>query len=130
MGIEERIRSFFRLSEGHYSILVDAMHDNSMTGHFKMLMDSVRDLLRACRASLDRRGAVPPKSPLNPTKNTPSQIAVLDQGEATVFSEEDGKFIKLRLKGRKLNGPFYAAQQEGSKLWIFQQSELPESVRS
>ncbi len=59
----------------------------------------------------------PTKSPLNPTKNTSSHIAGLDEGEATVLSEEDGKFIKVKLKGRKLNGLFYVAQQEGAKMW-------------
>ena len=78
------------------------------------------DMLRPPKAE------VPPNSPLNPTKNTPSQIAVLDHGEAIVLSEEGGKWIKLKLKGRKLNGLFYAVQQEGSKIPIFQQSELPE----
>jgi hypothetical protein len=47
-----------------------------------------------------------------------------------VLSKENGKFIKLKLKGKKLNGLFYAAQQERSKMWDFQKSELPEPVRS
>jgi hypothetical protein len=46
----------------------------------------------------------PPNSPLNPTKNTPSYITVLDQGEATVLSEESGKFIKLKLKAESSTG--------------------------
>jgi len=47
----------------------------------------------------------------NPTKNTPSRIAFFDYGDTTVLSEESGKFIKLKLKGRKLNGLFFVAQQ-------------------
>ena len=58
----------------------------------------------------------PPNSPLNPTQNTPSHIVVLDKGEATVASEEKGEFVELKLKGRKFNGPFYAALQEGPKM--------------
>ena len=71
-------------------------------------------------------GEIPANSPLNPTKNTPSQIAVLDEGEATVLSEENGKFMKLKLKGTKLNGLWVAMQQEGSKMWAFQKSAMPE----
>jgi hypothetical protein len=33
-----------------------------------------------------------------------------------VLSDEDGQFIKLKLKGGKLNGFFYAAHQEGAKM--------------
>jgi len=51
---------------------------------------------------------------------------VLDQGEAIVLGEDDGKWIKLKLKGKKLNGLFFMAQQEGSRMWSFQKSELPQ----
>ena len=71
-------------------------------------------------------GEVPANSALNPTKNTPSQIQVLDRGEAIVLGEEDGKWIKLKLKGKKLNGLFFVAQQEGSKMWTFSKSAMPE----
>ena len=71
-------------------------------------------------------GEVPANSSLNPTKNTPSHIQVLDQGEAIVLGEDIGRFIKLKLKGKKLNGPWVAMQQEGSKMWSFQRSEMPE----
>jgi hypothetical protein len=73
---------------------------------------------------------VPPNSPLNPTKNTPSHIVILDQGDATVLSEENGKFVKLKIKGQKLNGLFFIAQQEGSKMWTFPKSELQQSIPS
>jgi hypothetical protein len=43
---------------------------------------------------------------------------------ATVPSEENRKFIKLKLKARKLNGLFYAALQEGAKMWSFQKNEI------
>jgi hypothetical protein len=71
-------------------------------------------------------GEVPANSALNPTKNTPSRIQVLDQGEAIVLGEENGKFMKVKLKGKKLNGLWAAMQQEGSKMWTFSKSALPE----
>jgi hypothetical protein len=43
-----------------------------------------------------------------------------------VVSEENGKFMKLKLKGKKLNGLWVAVQQEGSKMWTFSKSALPE----
>lgn len=36
--------------------------------------------------------------------SAPSHVADLDQGEAIVVGEEDGKWIKLKLKGKKLTG--------------------------
>jgi hypothetical protein len=71
-------------------------------------------------------GEVPPKSALNPTKNTPSLIQVLDQGEAIVLSEENRKFMKLKLTGKKLKGLWVALQQEGSKMGTFAKSAVPE----
>jgi len=71
-------------------------------------------------------GEAPANSTLNPTKNTPSQIRVLDQGDAIVVGEEEGEWIKLKLKGRSLNGLFFCARQEGSKMWSFTKGELPE----
>jgi hypothetical protein len=62
---------------------------------------------------------------LNSTKNTPSQIAVLDEGDAIVLSEENGQFMKFKLKGTKPKGLWAAMPQEGSKMWMFQRSELP-----
>ena len=64
-------------------------------------------------------GEVPPRSLLNTTKNTPSTISLLDQGAATVISEKNGKFIKLKFRGNKLKGLWVASQQEGSKIWDF-----------
>jgi hypothetical protein len=55
-------------------------------------------------------------------------LQVLDRGEAIVIGEEDGKWIKLKLKGRKLKGLLFMAQQEGSRMWTFQKSKLPEPV--
>jgi len=72
-------------------------------------------------------GEVSPKSILNPSKNTPSRIEVLDRGKAIVLSE--GKFKKFMLKGKKLKGLWVAYQQEGSKMWTFERSALPEPVR-
>jgi hypothetical protein len=43
-----------------------------------------------------------------------------------VLSEENGKVIKLKLSGKKLNGLWIASQQEGSKMWSFQRSSMPE----
>jgi hypothetical protein len=47
-------------------------------------------------------------------------------GEAIMLSEENGGIYQAQIKVRKLNGLFFMAQQEGSKMWSFQKSELPE----
>ena len=68
-------------------------------------------------------GEIKPGTKLNPTKATPSQIEVLDQGKATILIED--KVRKFILKGKKLKGAWIAFQQEGSNLWTIQKSELP-----
>lgn len=68
-------------------------------------------------------GEVPPGTKLNPTKATPSEIEVLDQGKATVLIEDEVR--KFILKGKHLKGVWFAFQQEGSNLWSIQKSEPP-----
>ena len=69
-------------------------------------------------------GELPPGTKLNPTKATPSKIEVLDQGEASLFIEDNIK--KFYLEGKKLKGVWMAFQQKGSNLWIIEKSESPE----
>jgi hypothetical protein len=83
-----------------------------------------RHLKAAITTSLIRLRKSPSKSPLNPTQNTPSQIAVLDQGDATVLSEENGKFIKPKIEGGKLNGLFFVAQRVSTRMPILSKNEL------
>ena len=69
-------------------------------------------------------GEIAPGTKLNPTKNTPSQIEVLDQGKVTILIED--KVKKLILKGKKLKGIWIAFQQKGSNLWTIEKSKSPE----
>ena len=39
-----------------------------------------------------------------------------------MLNEEGGKFIKLKLKGKKLKGLWVARQQEGAKMWTFRRA--------
>jgi hypothetical protein len=68
-------------------------------------------------------GEIPPSSPLNTTKNTPSMISVLDQGAATVKDGLSSTHLELRLKGAKLHGVWVVAKQKDSKLWTFVRSD-------
>jgi hypothetical protein len=70
-------------------------------------------------------GEMKPKTKLNPTKNTPSFIEILDSGEVTVLEDIIG-FMKFIFNGEKLKGNWAAVQEEkGSNIWIFKKSELP-----
>lgn len=73
-------------------------------------------------------GEVAPGSKLNPSKATPSNIEVLDQGKVTVLKEKESnsKSTKLILFGKKMKGTWAAFQQDGSNLWTIQKSNLPE----
>ena len=69
-------------------------------------------------------GEIAPGTKLNPTKNTPSQIEVIDHGKATILIED--KVMKLTLKGKKLKGVWVAFQQKDSNLRTIEKSKLPE----
>jgi len=56
---------------------------------------------------LDVQGDVPPGSPLNPTKNTPSSIVIQDRGEVLVLIDDE-TFKKFEFRGEKLRGLWIA----------------------
>jgi len=69
-------------------------------------------------------GDVPPGSPLNDTKDTPSSIEVVDRGKATVLIDNlDAK--KVEIKGKKINGVFFFRKGEGD-IWTMTRSKGPE----
>lgn len=65
----------------------------------------------------DLEGEVKPKTKYNPTKATPSSVAVLDSGKATwLIDEPDVK--KLRLHGKELDGVYLSEREaKGAVLW-------------
>jgi hypothetical protein len=74
----------------------------------------------------DTEGVIAPGTKLNTTKNTPSNISILDKGAASMFTETENTFKKFILKGKSLKGVWVAYQQEESKMWTFRKSEMPE----
>lgn len=70
-------------------------------------------------------GKVPPKSILNPTKATPSEIEILDEGPASILNMTG--FKRYKLKGERMKGVWIAFRRDkASKMWIFKKGELPE----
>lgn len=61
-------------------------------------------------------GDVPPGSPLNPTKDTPSNITILDKGETFVLIDNE-TFKKFEFRGKKITG-----------LWITQRPDIKISI--
>lgn len=62
----------------------------------------------------------------NPTKDTPSWIQMLDDGEVTVLEASD-TFMKMEFKGNKLKG-LWTAERESptSEFWILKRSKAPQ----
>lgn len=71
---------------------------------------------------LDLEGAVEPGAEiggiaLNPTKNTPSQVAILDSGEAEVMQAHQN-FVQLIFHGKRLRGYWnLVAEEAGGRIW-------------
>ncbi|MHA1573250.1 MAG: ATP-dependent DNA ligase, partial [Alphaproteobacteria bacterium] len=70
----------------------------------------------AKKASLKASGSIRPGHYLNPTKSKQSSIDVVDKGSAKVL-EIDSDFLKLRVKGKELNGTFTATRNGNDWLW-------------
>lgn len=66
-------------------------------------------------AAMDFEGDVSPGHYLNPTKDTPSSLAVLDKGGAK-FEQTDG-VIRLTLEGERLAGEYVLERNDGEWLW-------------
>lgn len=68
------------------------------------------------KESMEISGPVKPGHYLNPSKETPSSIKILDSGKASVLSVE-GDFLKVDLKGKKIKGLYQAKRNDGEWLW-------------
>lgn len=84
------------------------------------------------KALLNHEGDVEPGKAydgdvLNPTKDTPSRIVVIDHGKATLL-EDSEQFVKLTFSGGKLKGT-YVLRSEAGDLWVYEKSGPPGSPR-
>ncbi|KKL87739.1 hypothetical protein LCGC14_1931720, partial [marine sediment metagenome] len=67
------------------------------------------------KESMGFEGDTKPSHYLNPTKDTPSRIGILDSGDASVLAVSD-KFLKVQLEGEKFKGLFEAKRSDGD--WL------------
>ncbi|MHB2025137.1 MAG: DNA adenine methylase [Elusimicrobiota bacterium] len=71
---------------------------------------------------MELEGELPPGSPLNPTKNTPSSIFIEDKGDAVVLVDGD-TFKKFEFRGKKLKGLWIAQRRDvKTDLWQLSRS--------
>lgn len=70
---------------------------------------------KATKKRWETTGDIKPKTKLNPTKNTPSKIELLDQG---TFRWLDSKKTILKLKGKELRGTYTIPKDKDSKVRI------------
>ncbi|KXH75416.1 MAG: hypothetical protein AM326_03430 [Candidatus Thorarchaeota archaeon SMTZ-45] len=85
--------------------------------------------------SMKFQGAIKPGHYLNPTKETPSNIEILDSGKASVLAYSKD-FIKVELKGKRLKGLYQAKRSDGDWLWspsepgpVTKEDELKAKIR-
>lgn len=70
-----------------------------------------------------------PGTLLNPTKETPSRIELIDEGEATVLEEEPG-LLRLKLEGREITGYYLILwESEDSPIVIVRRSDTPSALK-
>ena len=103
-----------------WEIESDPLRNPKVAGVFSRERDKKR---------LTLEGDIPPQSPLNPSKDTPSAITVLDKGEAIIL-EDTQDFLRIDFKGKKFKG-VYVFQREtpGQNIFLIQAAKLPEASR-
>ena len=67
---------------------------------------------------------IEPQTTLNPTKSTPCFIELIDSGNCTIF-ESSPEFLKVKFKGKLLDGLFVAKKEENTNIWEFETSLVP-----
>jgi Putative phage serine protease XkdF len=80
------------------------------------------------KASMDLSGKVPPGHYLNPTKETPSYIEVLDSGKAEVTSLSKD-LVKVKFSGKELKGMYLVTRNADEWLWEKEQ-EAPKTQKT
>jgi len=70
-------------------------------------------------------GDVKPGHPLNPTKDTPSHISLLDEGMGEILSLHPD-FMKIRMKGKSVKGIYNFKQEKGTQIWTVSRDSYEE----
>lgn len=107
-----RTRYWVRLDVGRKSLLTMDLRRNPLDNEeITTKVDWDRR-----KGSMKLEGDIGPGHYLNPTKQTPSFIEVLDKGKAEITGLSDD-FIKIRFKGKKLKGLIGIKRSNAEWLW-------------
>ena len=69
--------------------------------------------------------SIKPGTKLNPTRETPSEISVLETGNATILSSTN--FKRYRIKNGRMNGTWQAySREDGSVMWTLRKEKTKE----
>ena len=118
---------FWRLIIQNSKSLQLILHNNPVEtetfGYEKAL--ETQELLEPEFISGKKPKDIPARSPLNPTKQTPSTITPLDNGTCVLMEDSD-TFKKIDFKGKSLKGVYAIAREsESSDIWLVQPSQIP-----
>lgn len=78
------------------------------------------------KSSMREEGDIPTGHYLNPTKETPSLIEVVDRGKASVTTLTD-ELVKVQFSGKSLKGVYTLTRNDGEYLWAKAQA-APETT--
>lgn len=101
-----------------WEISTDPLRNPKIAGTFRREREKDR---------ISLEGDIAPQSPLNPSKDTPSTITILDAGEARIL-EDTRDFLRIEFSGRKFKG-VYVFQREStdSRIFIISKARLPQT---
>jgi len=75
---------------------------------------------------LTKEGEINPGSEENPTKDTPSKIEILANGQVKILVANDN-FVRMQFNSKELKGLYVALRVPDSNLWTIRPSKTPES---
>ena len=100
----------------HYSISEDPADSFGFAGYKTDIDKKIIDIKEQTK--------IEPKTMLNPSKNTPCWIELIDSGNCEIY-QNSPEFLKVKFKGKVLNGLYTAKKEENTAFWLFETSKTP-----
>lgn len=102
----------------HWVLDHDLTRTDETVGYFKRGED---------RRALEAEGFFPPGSFMNPTKDTPTFVEIVDQGSARILVDEPA-LLKVTFEGERLRGP-WLLEKKNSNWHVRRVQEAPEAAK-
>lgn len=99
----------------HYSLVSDPLDRLGFTAYKTNTDERILEI---------KEEEVKPMTLLNPTKATPCRIELIDNGSCIIY-QDSPEFLKVKFKGKKLEGLFIGKKEPNTNFWEFETASSP-----